>query len=642
MVRLSRWQWAVLILPIALAVSVLLVAAGWQLQRWGISWVWAIIIVGLVVWRWLLVWWTQPAKSLSSASLTESPPAAIENESEAVRTVLDQTLAAAQSDPPLWEDWGLFAKRCQDLVAAIAHLYHPDAQYPLLNIYVPQAYGLIRGTVDDVDRWMQQLSPVLGQVTVGQAYQGYRLYQKLEPGARQLGRALGWLRWITNPAAAIARQASQPYSQRANQELVGNLSQMLREVALRNLAQQAAMLYGEGDRLGDSITGSRTVTGKVAGTDADSDALECALSPALQQQTATLQSILSQAEPIEQIEGSPLNIWIMGRTGAGKSSLINSLFQMDRAETDLLPNTADVRSYRWQTPQGDLVQLWDTPGYEQANQADSDIIFTTTNLDVLVLVTPAVDPALQMDAERLADLLRSDDQEPPPAIAAVTQVDRLRPMREWSPPYNWQTGDRPKEQSIRSAVAYRAQQLPQCQGLVPVVTCGDQRQSWNVDALSDNLLQVTSPAKQLRLARVLNSRKSKATAAAQLIQRYTSRMTTTQGLTALLKSPILGYISTLSTGSPALAQVLAQQIPVEQLPLVIGKLQLAYDLFSLLATKEQRFELMLLWPILVDVSGSPQDNTWALGQTLMEYWSRGGSVDLKARFQHHRADAAHS
>lgn len=56
-------------------------------------------------------------------------------------------------------------------------------------------------------------------------------------------------------------------------------------------------------------------------------------------------------------------------------------------------------------------------------------------------------------------------------------------------------------------------------------------------------------------------------------------MTTTQGLTAFLKSPVLQFVSTLSTGSPALAYMLAEQIPVEQLPIVIGKLQMGYELF---------------------------------------------------------------
>ena len=626
MVKLSRWQWVGIVMPIALVIGFVLFAAGWQIQRWGISWVWAIIIVGLAGWRWLLALWTRP-QSLPAID-PEQVAIADGDQADAIRNILEDLLAESQSDPPLWEDWTLFWQRCQSLVTAIARLYYPNTEYPLLNIYVPQAYGLIRGTVDDVDRWMQQLSPVLGQVTVGQAYQGYRWYQKLEPRARKLRQAWNWVQWVTNPAAAVARQASQPYSQRANQALLGNLSQMLREVALHNLAQQTAALYGD-----------RPIT------------LEPATPEPLPQQSATLKAILAQAEPTEALAQSPLNIWVMGRTGAGKSSLINSLFATDQADVDLLPSTAEARSYRWQTPSGEVLQLWDTPGYEQANQLDSDAIFTTNALDVVLLVTPATDPALQMDADRLQTLLGSYETEPPAAIAVVTQVDRLRPVREWSPPYHWETGDRPKEAAIRAAVAYRAKNLP-CQ-VIPIVTRGrlaqggqtsgdtadGGRSSWNLEALSEALLQVVDPAKQLRLARALQSQKTRAIAAAQLIQRYCDRMATAQGLTALLKSPILGYISTLSTGSPALAQVLVQRIPAEQLPLVIGKLQMAYELHALLGSGSG-FELLPLWPLLSDTSGTVQANTWAVGQALTAYWATDEAVDLKQRFQSYLARAA--
>jgi hypothetical protein len=98
-------------------------------------------------------------------------------------------LKTAQSDRPIWEDWQTFWQRCQDLVSAIAHVYNPEVKYPLLNIYVPQAFGLIRGTVDDLDRWIQQLSPALAQVTIGQAYEAYGVYRKLEPSARKLWQA---------------------------------------------------------------------------------------------------------------------------------------------------------------------------------------------------------------------------------------------------------------------------------------------------------------------------------------------------------------------------------------------------------------------------------------------------------------------
>lgn len=126
-------------------------------------------------------------------------------------------------------------------------------------------------------------------------------------------------------------------------------------------------------------------------------------------------------------------------------------------------------------------------------------------------------------------------------------------------------------------------------------------------------------------------------AAAQIIDRYALQMTTTQGITALLKSPVLQFISNLSTGSPALAYLLAEQIPIEQLPLVLGKLQLAYDLFNLLAAEDQtpaNFDLLTLWPLLLDNPVAPDRNAWAFGHALVEYWTQGLTVDqLSVRFR---------
>ena len=72
-----------------------------------------------------------------------------------------------------------------------------------------------------------------------------------------------------------------------------------------------------------------------------------------------------------------------------------------------------------------------------------------TKADLLLLVTPALDPALQMDVDFLKDMKAEVDNLP--AMAIVTQVDRLRPIREWEPPYNYLEGDRPKEKAIREA-----------------------------------------------------------------------------------------------------------------------------------------------------------------------------------------------
>ncbi len=607
MVQLKRWQWIILALPVIIVVAFVMITAGIQLRAWGLTWIWAVILLVFVAWRWLLVHWTKPREieRIVTAIQAELTSVTANNgNNQALETSLQPILLAARDDAPVWDDWPAFWQRCQKVVATVANHYHPEVKYPLLNIYVPQAYGLIRGTVDDMDRAMNQLAPVLNQVTVGQAYEAYEIYRRLEPSMGKLWRAWNWAQWLINPAAAAARTVSQKSTTQANQQLLVNLSQLLREMALRNLAQQAASLYG-----GDALPAIFET--------------EQSESPKLEAKTATLQSILEMANPAETVEKKPVSLMLVGRTGAGKSSLINTLFKTDLAEVDVLPSTDKIRQYSWQLDTGEVLNLIDSPGYEQIDRDDfRELVLEQAEIaDLLVLVTPALDPALQSDKTFLHDLQTLESH--PPTLVALTQVDRLRPVREWQPPYQWQTGQRPKEAAIRDAVAYRVDTLKQS-GVIPLVTydAASDRAAWNDDTLALKLVDTLGHAKQYRLARFLTSQTALARAAAKIIDQYTFQMTTTRGVTELLKSPILRYLSQMMTGSQLLATALMEKIPVEQAPMVIGKLQLAYDLFNLIDPDDQSFDLVTLWPTLLNNDALPEQNAWAFGHALLAYWLR--------------------
>ena len=626
MVNIKPWQVVILVLPIAAIVIFLLVAAGSQIHDWGINWIWGVVVLVFALWRWLLVKWTKsPLAEIESAMSEIDEELELDTElvgagdkQQQITASLQQVIAKTKADEPIWEDWQTFWQRCQELVSAIANTYNPEVKRPLLNIYIPQAYGLIRGTVDDTDRAMQKLSPVLNRVSIGQAVEAYEVYRKLEPSARKLGKAFKWSQWLLNPAAAAANVATKKFNSQANQELLLNLGQVIREVALKNLAQQAIALYGD-----------ETIT-----------LPEVASNPSLPKaQTQTLKDILESAEPETEVAQKPVNIILVGRTGAGKSSLINTLFQADKAEVDVLPSTDEIENYTWQTPTKETLNLLDTPGYEQVNRPElrEQVLDYAVTADLLLLVTPALDPALQMDLDFLQTL--TEDLPDLSAIAIVTQVDRLRPIREWNPPYDWQEGTKPKEKSIREATIYRAEQLGEiCDLVLPVVTedRANNRTAWNTEALSLELVQAIDPAKQLRLARFLRNLEARSSAAAKIIDRYTRQMATTQGLTSFLKSPILQFISTMTTGNSALAYILAQQIPVEQAPVVMGKLQMAYDLYTLLNDDPSisHFDLRSIWSLLLENNEVGNNNAWAFGHALVEYWTKNLNTEqLRERYQ---------
>ncbi len=230
----------------------------------------------------------------------------------------------------------------------------------------------------------------------------------------------------------------------------------------------------------------------------------------------TIQDLIMNARPPK--------ILILGRRGAGKSSLVNAIFGEKVAEVGAVVSETSVGQwYRYQSSRGSLEML-DTRGLGDRTRPEAAHFENTLEEikaglrseypDAILFLCKAkeVDARISEDIQQLKQIQEYIQQQhsyKAPVLASLTQVDELDPVDISTPPYE----DEEKQAHIQEAVgalssAFEQEKIP----LIKVIPTsayarfkeGRQvsQRYWNIDLLVNFLIDVLPKTAQLELARI--------------------------------------------------------------------------------------------------------------------------------------------
>jgi len=201
----------------------------------------------------------------------------------------------------------------------------------------------------------------------------------------------------------------------------------------------------------------------------------------------------------------PLRICFFGQVSAGKSSIINALTGDMGAEISRLPSTGSSAVYQCRVEGIDAVHLVDLPGLDGNDKTVEKLFKEAINSDILLWVLKANQSARALDAEFLSRLdafyaeEKNRSRKRPAIIGVLNQVDRLKPLSEWQPPYDINSPNTTKARTIKDALEYNKTEL-QLDRIIPL-SVSEGRQHFNLPALRALLAEEYSAGVQAQLNR---------------------------------------------------------------------------------------------------------------------------------------------
>ena len=200
-------------------------------------------------------------------------------------------------------------------------------------------------------------------------------------------------------------------------------------------------------------------------------------------------------------ELEPVRIVLVGQTSSGKSSLINALKQELVAEVDVLPSTDTSTVYNAFVDDND-VRVVDLQGLDGNPKTEALMLKEMTQADVVLWVLKANQSARDLD-KQLKDRFDAFYDDPknisrkkPIVVSVVNQVDRLKPVDEWQPPYDLENPTSTKAKIIAQALEYN-HILLQTDIVLPLAIAPEKVQ-FGLDTLRQTLIERIADANNVQ------------------------------------------------------------------------------------------------------------------------------------------------
>ena len=364
----------------------------------------------------------------------------------------------------------------------VARAYHPKAEQPLIELTVPHLLLILERASRDLREDIAAQVPFSHRLTIGDLVRMQRW--KATAGQAFLIYRLGQV--VVNPIDALISEAWRSLRERGTGLAQVELHGWFLRALVRKIGYYAIDLYsgrlplGEGD--------PRVV------------------------QTSRSRADLEQVAAMARADAEPLRILVLGRTNAGKSSLINALFGELVTASDVLGDTTRTLVPYTLVREGlSRALILDSPGCDTTSPTHASLQEAAHEADLILWVSPAHRPDRQVERaylDRLRAAQAADPQRrPPPLLVVMTHIDQLRPRGEWAPPYDLTDPSGSKAATIAAAVAAVAGDLAVPVGQVVPVSLAEGR-VYNVeDTLWAMILDRQEAALHARLLRCLEARR---------------------------------------------------------------------------------------------------------------------------------------